>query len=109
MTLARPRLFERMGASGWRLLEAWPTPYGMVPAGFATDGASVPRWLWWYARPDGSLFEAAIIHDWHYQNAIHTKKAADAAFFNTARAFGVGPIKARLAWAAVSLFGRGTY
>jgi hypothetical protein len=108
-SLNRPRKFYRVTAWRWRLAEAWVTPFGVIPAGFETDGASVPRFLWWFASPTGKLFEASIIHDWHYQNAINTKKAADAAFFITARKFGVGYLKARTAWLAVRLFGRGSY
>lgn len=38
--------------------------YIVVPAGFTTDGASVPRFLWKYIPPWGIYGNAAIVHDW---------------------------------------------
>lgn len=35
-----------------------------VPEGFVTDGASVPRLLWWLFPPTGRYFLAAVVHDW---------------------------------------------
>ena len=35
-----------------------------VPAGFETDGASVPRWLWWLLPTWGSYSRAAAVHDY---------------------------------------------
>lgn len=34
-----------------------------VPAGFVSDGASVPRWLWRLYPPFGEYLEAAVVHD----------------------------------------------
>lgn len=34
-----------------------------VPAGFITDGATVPRWLWWLFPPVDRYFPAAAVHD----------------------------------------------
>jgi len=36
----------------------------LVPVGFASDGASVPRFLWSIFPPFGRYLEAAIVHDW---------------------------------------------
>jgi len=36
----------------------------LVPVGFASDGASVPRILWSIYPPFGKYLEAAIVHDW---------------------------------------------
>lgn len=35
-----------------------------VPAGFLTDGATVPRWLWWLLPSWGSYSRAATVHDY---------------------------------------------
>jgi hypothetical protein len=44
----------------------------IVPAGFETDGASVPRPLWWLYPPFGGEYDrAAIIHDYLYTHAEH--------------------------------------
>jgi hypothetical protein len=41
-----------------------------VPAGFVTDGASVPRAIWWLYPPLGGAYdEAAAIHDYLYAHA----------------------------------------
>lgn len=44
----------------WRL----NAPFLGVPTGFISDGASVPRLLWWFIDPAGEAFEAAIVHDY---------------------------------------------
>lgn len=35
----------------------------VVPAGFETDGASVPKFYWFRIPPFGKHFKAAIVHD----------------------------------------------
>lgn len=41
-----------------------------VPVGFETDGASVPRFLWWLYPPFGDDYEAAaVLHDFLYAYA----------------------------------------
>lgn len=39
-----------------------------VPQGFLTDGASVPRFLWWIFPPWGAYGQAAVTHDFLCQN-----------------------------------------
>ena len=39
------------------------TKYVDVPTGFLTDGATVPRWLWWLIPPMGSYSQATTLHD----------------------------------------------
>lgn len=41
-----------------------------VPAGFITDGASVPRCLWAAIPPFGRHFNAAVVHDALYRGAV---------------------------------------
>lgn len=36
----------------------------VIPAGFTSDGASVPRWLWRLYPPFGKYLKAAVVHDW---------------------------------------------
>lgn len=36
----------------------------VVPVGFSSDGASVPRFMWAIYPPFGAYLEAAIVHDW---------------------------------------------
>jgi hypothetical protein len=37
----------------------------VVPRGFVSDGASVPRALWSIYPPFGKYLEAAVVHDWY--------------------------------------------
>ena len=59
----------------WLLLEPltyWPLAAEavMVPAGFLTDGASVPRLLWALYPPFGGEYDrAAVVHDYLYRFA----------------------------------------
>jgi hypothetical protein len=99
---------EQIGDRRWRLNKDWVTPYLTVPAGFETDGVSAGI-LRPFARPSGSFFEAAILHDWMYVNAIQTKAAADHAFYVVARLYGVNKVRAYAAYQLCVLIGRGAY
>jgi hypothetical protein len=54
----------------------------VVPAGYATDLASVPRIPFVYSRYGNTAVVPAIIHDWLYENTDHTysRKQADQVF-----------------------------
>lgn len=45
------------------LNEENPDVWGYVPAGFLTDGASVPKPLWWLLPPWGVYGQSAVLHD----------------------------------------------
>lgn len=46
-----------------------------VPADFVTDGASVPRPLWWLFPPVDRYFPAAVVHDYLLHNHVPWKEA----------------------------------
>lgn len=83
-----------------------------VPAGFVTDGASVPRPLWWFLPAWGTYSRAAVIHDYllklieastpHAQAA--TRKEADAIFYEAMVVCGTGMTMRWIMWAAVRSF-----
>ena len=55
-----------------RLIEDWTFPLenglvAIVPAGFETDLASIPRFLWPIFSPMGDFRMASILHDFGYQ------------------------------------------
>lgn len=55
----------------------------VVPIGFESDGASVPRFLWWLYPPFGEAYEPATwLHDYLYRHAERvpglTRERADA-------------------------------
>ena len=55
----------------------------IIPKGFISDGASVPRAMWAIYPPFGKYLEAAIVHDWYCvlghkgESPIDYKIAAD--------------------------------
>ena len=99
---------ERLGKRRWKLLEDWVTPYGRVPKGFETNGVSSGVLESW-ANSDGSMFEAAVLHDWMYEHAIKTKKEADKAFYNTALLYGVNVVRAYVSYLICVALGKGKY
>lgn len=80
-----------------------------VPAGFVTDLASIPRWLWSLIPPDGKYAKAAIVHDYLYTQAIGTKSYADDIFLEAMTVLGVPTWKRKVMHTAVIFFGRGSY
>ncbi|MFT6586097.1 MAG: hypothetical protein ACJAUY_000678 [Cognaticolwellia sp.] len=99
----------RLGPNKWQLTEGWQSPFMFIPSGFITDGASVPRILWAFASPSGDLFEAAVIHDYMYKNAIKTKAEADHLFKRVAKHYGANRLRRNLAYVFIKLFGKGLY
>lgn len=74
-------------------------PYG-VPAGFITDGATVPRWLWSVFPPVGRYFLAAVIHDHALVNAGGWR-LANTLFDRALRAHGIAGWRRRAMLSAV--------
>jgi len=62
----------------------------VIPAGFVTDGASVPRGLWNLFPPFGRYNKAALLHDWLYQFGTMTRAQADWVFLEAMKELGVG-------------------
>lgn len=54
----------------------------ICPAGFETDGASVPRVFWPVIEPTGNLLEGAILHDFYYQYGYLLAKRNNGTYFN---------------------------
>ena len=79
----------------------------VIPKGFETDLASVPRFLWPIFAPQYSGFIApAIIHDYLYRcpNNI-TRKFADEVLYSALIAENVTPFTASKFYLGVRLFG----
>lgn len=91
--------------------------WGYVPAGFLTDGASVPRPLWWLVPPWGAYGQAATLHDilcetktlFHNEIPVTiTRKEADTIFLEAMKATGVSWVTRTAMYGAVrawSIFG----
>lgn len=98
----------------WRLARDWQIRVGRVsmtiPAGFVTDGASVPKFLW---RLCGHPMEApriyaAIVHDWLYSGAVAgmTRSQADGIYRDIMIGCGCGRKRSHVEWLALRLCGR---
>lgn len=80
-----------------------------VPRGFITDRTSVPRWLTPIFPVDHRYLEAAVVHDWMYDNCIESKKVADDIFEEGMIALGVKKWRVKIMMAFVRLVGKGNY
>ncbi len=74
------------------------TPAIVVPAGFITDLASVPKRLrWWEGKSDASI-APAIVHDYLYWVQPCSQDEADAVMFTAMNALKVGAAKNPGTW-----------
>ena len=60
-----------------------------VPAGFKTDLASIPQFLWSVLPPVGRYDRAAVVHDYLYRFNGCTRKEADDVLFEAMAVLGV--------------------
>lgn len=88
----------------------------VVPADFACDGASIPRWLWSIVgvRLGGRIRAAALVHDYaYYWNGdyekctcgVNTRGAVDKLFRRIMRQAGMERRRVFMCYWAVRLFG----
>ena len=77
----------------------------MVPDGFETDLASVPRLPLAYMLTGGKANAAAVVHDYLYASRQFPRSKADAIFYEAIRASGHGWFTANLMWLGVRLGG----
>jgi hypothetical protein len=86
----------------------------VVPRGFQTDFASVPRWAYSIFPPTDLYDAATTLHDAGYGHALYTpdhqrvhliKDWTDRLFYEAMRASGVGRIRAAVMYRAVAWFG----
>ena len=81
----------------------------VVPAGFETDFASIPRALWVIEPPLGEAGKAAVLHDFLYETGERDRVAADRIFLEAMAVLEVPWWKRSLMFRAVRMFGRGGY
>ncbi len=79
----------------------------VVPKGFATDGASIPKCFWNVFDPFGPYFHSALIHDFLYssQNTTFTRLESDEIFKEGMSHLGINWITRELIFRSVRLFG----
>ena len=91
-------LLEPIDAGGWE-----------VPAGYESDGASVPRWLWpWCSPLDGRYIQIFVLHDWMYDNGID-RDIADTVMKNLLINAGMRKTQAYAIYGAVRVLGGSHY
>lgn len=76
----------RLPDGRWVLRQAlvyWSARAGkiVVPAGFRTDFASVPRLPLVYLLAGDTAHAAAVVHDWLYQEQFLSRRLADAVLY----------------------------
>lgn len=76
-----------------------------VPQWMATDFASVPRPVWWFAAPWGRHGHAAVVHDAGYYLQTRSRRDYDRIFLEGMTVLGTSVVKARLMYWAVRAFG----
>ncbi len=86
--------------SGWQI---------RVPAGFSTDGASVPRIFWALISQWEKHGKAAVLHDYLYNETNHSRLICDAVFLEAMLVLKVNRLKASIIFLAVRLFGGKEY
>jgi hypothetical protein len=102
---------EQVDETHWRLLRSFDYDSAVakariiVPNGFVTDFASVPRVPVAYWLFGGTAQAAAVIHDWLYSTGIFPKDIADSVFYEAMRASGMGFLRARFMYWGVAYGG----
>ena len=83
----------------------------IIPKGFKTDLASIPRWYWTFLSPQYSAFvEPSIIHDYFYRCAnLKDRAYADEVFYYSLLKMGVTKYTASKFYFAVRMFGAHSY
>ncbi len=78
-----------------------------IPAGYVSDGASVPRFFWRILSPaiDARTLMPSIIHDYEYEHGIGTRAGADADYRRRLQDNDYGIIKSSLTWIGVRIGG----
>ena len=76
-----------------------------VPAGFVTDYATIPEWLWSLYSPHDQYSRAAIVHDYLYWSQLCTRPQADNLFMIAMKESEVPQSTRQNVYAGVHLFG----
>jgi hypothetical protein len=84
---------------------AYPRDILIVPTGFVTDFASVPRLFWSIFPPIGTYGYAALFHDYVYWEQRTPRADADRVFRDTMKELGVSKLVTFILYRSVRLFG----
>lgn len=76
----------------------------VVPKGFETDGASIPRIAWWFCHPmDGNHAKPSVLHDYLCETS-YNQPHTDKIFLEAMEANGVGWLKRTVMFNSVRLY-----
>lgn len=89
----------------WILVHPFKYDGGVIPKGFVTDFASIPRLFWNLISPTGLGDVGPIKHDWKYRNGLGTRADADYGFLLDMIADNIPWGKRIVAYYGVRLFG----
>lgn len=81
----------------------------IVPFGFITDLASIPRIFWGVLPPSGEYAKAAILHDFLYRFGNKGRKYADDILLEGMTVLGVAKWRRWVIYSAVRIFGGSSY
>ena len=83
----------------------------IIPVGFETNFASVPRIPFVYDLAGGTANEAAVVHDYlyTYHDITKTRAVADSILLEASKSTNVHVIRRYIMWAAVRVFGESNW
>ncbi len=81
----------------------------IVPSGFITDFASIPRWLWSIIAPHGKYSDSTAVHDFLYSTAVFERKLCDQIFYDLSIAGTLSKTESALMYSGIRMFGAGHY
>ena len=73
----------------------------VVPVGFVTDLASIPKGLWWWQSPHEGTLAPAILHDYLYWEQSCTKDEADAVMYLAMHDVGLTGVRAEAVYRGI--------
>jgi hypothetical protein len=84
-------------------------PPVIVPAGFVTDFASIPKVFWSALKPDGEYAHAAVFHDYLYWTQSGSKEDADLTLKYAMEDLELGKLTVDAIYMAVHLAGQSSW
>jgi hypothetical protein len=94
---------DELPAVNYALYKNYPAL--IVPRGYITDMASIPRLLWALYSPFGRYGNAAILHDFLYSSEMFSRPVCDGLFRYAMAVSGVNIIRRNIMYWAVRRFG----
>lgn len=78
-----------------------------IPAGYDSDGMSVPRMFWRVLSPkiNAKTLISSIVHDWMYSEKICSRKETDEFYYENLVKNGFGKVKSYLVYIGVRIGG----